>query len=134
MRNLTFFVHPVPLSAVALMAVNDHYLKYEYANWWTGKLSDFAGVFFFPLFLTAVILLGVRRWQMREVLPYAILATDIGFAAIKIWPAAARIAEVFLGSVGFPSRIISDPTDLWALTMNPLTYLFAIAVERRSNT
>ena len=35
---------PFFLLAIALLALNDHVLKQRYPGWWTGKLSDFAGV------------------------------------------------------------------------------------------
>lgn len=34
------------------MLINDFYLKYEYHNYLTGKLSDFAGLFAFPYFFS----------------------------------------------------------------------------------
>ncbi|MBK7890447.1 MAG: hypothetical protein IPJ84_06225 [Bdellovibrionales bacterium] len=43
--GLGYFVHPIPLTAVAILAMNDHFLKVRYPSFVTGKLSDFAGVF-----------------------------------------------------------------------------------------
>ncbi|MFT5682697.1 MAG: hypothetical protein ACI8RZ_003621, partial [Myxococcota bacterium] len=44
-------LHPVTLTAMALLAVNDHWAKYALTGVVTGKLSDFAGLVFFPLLL-----------------------------------------------------------------------------------
>ncbi|UPT66196.1 MAG: hypothetical protein M0D57_17190 [Sphingobacteriales bacterium JAD_PAG50586_3] len=38
------------ISALALLLLNDFYLKATFGNWFTGKLSDFAGLFIFPMF------------------------------------------------------------------------------------
>lgn len=49
--------HPVALAAVAVLAANDHLLKGSglLPGALTGKLSDVAGLFFFPLLLSAAI-------------------------------------------------------------------------------
>ena len=44
-------LHPVPLLAIGLLVLNDHVLKDAFHNAVTGKLSDFAGMAFFPLLL-----------------------------------------------------------------------------------
>lgn len=41
--------------ALVILIANDFYLKYEYHNWATGKLSDFAGLFVFVYFWTALL-------------------------------------------------------------------------------
>ena len=46
-------LHPIAILAIATLALNDHYLKEQFPSWWTGKLSDFAGMIFFPLLLEA---------------------------------------------------------------------------------
>jgi len=40
------------LASIFLLLINDLYLKYEYHNYLTGKLSDFAGLFAFPYFFS----------------------------------------------------------------------------------
>ncbi len=45
---------PVFLASLALLLVNDFYLKAQFGNWFTGKLSDFAGLIAFALFWSAV--------------------------------------------------------------------------------
>ena len=42
------------ISLITLI-LNDHYLKYQFSNWITGKLSDFVGLIIFPLMLTYLI-------------------------------------------------------------------------------
>lgn len=43
------------LAGLAFLLFNDFVLKGLYGNWLTGKLSDFAGLFIFPLFWTALL-------------------------------------------------------------------------------
>ncbi|MDY8134458.1 hypothetical protein [Aquimarina sp. 2201CG5-10] len=40
------------ITSIFLLLFNDLYLKYEYHNYLTGKLSDFAGLFAFPYFFS----------------------------------------------------------------------------------
>jgi len=50
--------HPLPLLAVVVLCLNDHFLKGSglLPGWLTGKLSDFAGLFFFPILLCSAAL------------------------------------------------------------------------------
>lgn len=132
----TEFVHPLPIAALILLAVNDHLLK---GSGWlpgviTGKLSDFAGLFFFPLLFTAC--LDVMLHALNRVRGEA--RHDASLRMWKLWLAAAVTTAVFTGiklseqlahwygelilamDLGdfFPAvRIVQDPTDLAALPM-----------------
>lgn len=121
------FLHPAPLLAVIVLFVNDHLLKG--ANILppvvTGKLSDFAGLLFFPLLCTAAIdtaLLVAARlgapvdFSLRRYkLAIAIIATSALFCAIKLSPAAARSVAAALSAIGMDAQIVPDHTDLIAL-------------------
>jgi hypothetical protein len=131
--------HPAALAAIAALALNDHVLKGRGPAWLTGKLSDLAGVLFFPLLLTALLdtlawLLArrrvdftLRRWKIRA----ACAATAAGFAAPKLWPAVghayARLFAVFHVHVAFAP----DRTDLVALLMLVPAWLIGRAELRR---
>ncbi|HEX8024688.1 MAG TPA: hypothetical protein VF484_00640, partial [Candidatus Limnocylindrales bacterium] len=80
-------VHPVSLAAIALLVVNDHVLKAMAPGVVTGKLSDFAGLAFFPL-----LLIGV--WELiaashgsgpagSRAITVAVGFTAAGFALVK---------------------------------------------------
>jgi hypothetical protein len=43
--RLAVLAHPALAGPVAVLVVNDHVLKVRLPGWWTGKLSDLAGVF-----------------------------------------------------------------------------------------
>lgn len=130
---LRFFVHPIPLSAVGLMALNDHWLKYTYPGFLTGKISDFCGVFYFPIFLLGLavgIQIVLSRNQTkpsllsRKNLFAAILFTDFLMLTVKLSSEAAQAIEQVFGNYLFEIHIVSDRMDLLALMMNPLTYLY----------
>jgi hypothetical protein len=55
----------------------------------------------------------------------------LGFAAIKLSPAAARALEALLAACGVPSRFWSDPWDLVALAVLPLAWRTAAVVEEQ---
>lgn len=136
--NIRYFAHPIPLLAVVIMALNDHFLKWHYPSWWTGKLSDFAGIFFFPLFLCALIntvrhyLLRRSAWITRQQLLAAIVLTDIVFAGIKLNPTLADLYIDFVSFFGIGAAVTQDTTDLVALGMNILTWRFALPFFDRS--
>jgi len=46
-----YLLNYVFLTGLAVLAVNDHFWKEAYGNWWTGKISDFAGILILPLLL-----------------------------------------------------------------------------------
>src|SRR5258706_11127819 len=50
-RKYSLLLHPLFLISILLLLLNDIYLKYAFHNWVTGKLSDFAGLFAFTIFL-----------------------------------------------------------------------------------
>lgn len=129
--GMAYFIHPLPLLAVAVLVINDRYLKAAYPSWWTGKLSDMAGLFFFPLFLCASVclMMNLRRgrrniyWINRLGLIAAIAGTALVFTLVKVWPPATWIYIRSLEVLGFPSQVTYDPSDLWTLLVLPFTYL-----------
>jgi hypothetical protein len=119
------------VGAVALLAINDHVLKG--AGWLppvvTGKLSDFAGLFFFPLLLVALARLararhgGIAPLCTRD-LALAVGATAIVFAAVKTTAGGAALYREALAWVwGAPVRFVADATDLVALLVLPVTWV-----------
>lgn len=112
---------PVPLAAVALLALNDHVLKRACPGALTGKLSDLAGCFVLPLFLSAVLALATR-WPARARLAAGAAATVAFFTALKLSPAvASTTAGALAAAVGVAGLrggpLAADPTDLVALPL-----------------
>lgn len=126
-QKLRFFIHPVPLAAVVLLGVNDHYLKYQYPGFITGKLSDFLGLFYFPLFLSALILVITlyRVAFTKRLLVTAIIITDVIFCSLKLNPFLSENFVNFFSQHFFKINVQNDPTDVIALFSSVLCYLFA---------
>jgi hypothetical protein len=122
---------PLPLFAVALVALNDHVLKGSglLPPALTGKISDFAGLFFFPLLLLALVEIALERTRYRPprtgVLALAVLVTATGFCLVKLVPSVNRgISELW-------GPLTLDPTDLVALPMLGASALYALSPVRR---
>jgi len=105
---------PWSLVGVCVLLVNDFVLKRLFHNWLTGKLSDVAGLFILPLFISA--LLPYRR-------KYIYVATAVAFAFWKSSYSEPLINEV---NVLLPFSIgrTVDMTDLAALLVLPVSYLY----------
>ena len=133
---------------MGVLAVNDHVLKGAglVPGWVTGKLSDLAGLFFFPLLLTALwdtasfALVRTTRARIdfslrRAKLALAMAVTLALFVPLKLpGQLSATWIEVYtatLGRVGFPSRVWQDPTDLFALIMLWPAWRLGLAEIRR---
>ena len=106
-------LHPLWLTCLALLLLNDHVLKHAAGIAGapvTGKLSDVAGLVIAPILLA--VLIRARRHG-------ALLAihgvTGAVFAAINVSPAAAGAFESLTALGPLPWAITVDPTDLLAL-------------------
>lgn len=112
-------VHPLPLAAVLVLAINDHWLKGAglLPQALTGKLSDFAGLFYFPLLLVALLRGGavLVGWAQPRAAGWvawvAIAATGVVFAGAKL---SLTVNALLSAHWGWMER---DATDLWALCM-----------------
>jgi len=111
--------HPAWIAALVVLAANDHLLKGSglLPGWITGKASDFAGLFVAPALLALLLRARSRR---TVAIAHAVIA--LGFAAVKVWPAATHACEAALSLV-VKSRMWTDPTDLVALPMVLLSWI-----------
>lgn len=119
-NSLRCLQHPATLLSIFILLLNDHFLKRSVPSWVTGKLSDFAGLFFFPFFLTAII--GMALWKLRPnvrtigvftmgivAIIFILLKTIVGFNLL--------CTKVTGNLLGYPVHFALDPTDLTALIM-----------------
>ena len=129
--SLLALAHPITLASVGLLLLNDHLLKRSVPSALTGKLSDFAGLFFFPYLVIALAGLArlaiaamgpvpLRRspygQRVGRLVPFAFLGSGALFAAIKASPAlSAAVSQLLASLLRAPIRITPDPTDLAAL-------------------
>jgi hypothetical protein len=118
-----------------LLALNDHWWKAAFPGLLTGKLSDAAGMIFFPLFLQALVegaqaLAGRDCAPSLRVLAACVVATAVAFAAIKLSPLAGDVYTHVWGAMQWPIRaaqsllsdrplpplvpvaLVQDPTDV----------------------
>ncbi len=98
--------------SVLLLLANDFFLKPWLANGFTGKLSDFAGLFAFPFFWAAL----VPRWRA---LIY--LGTAVAFTFWKL-PVSDGLIAVWNAVSPFQVGRVIDASDLIALSILPLSY------------
>jgi hypothetical protein len=126
--------HPCTLSAIVLLLLNDHVLKAVAPSPLTGKLSDFAGLVFFPMLGVVVLgfVLRLERHQGPRLAAVAFAATGMAFALLK---AAAPVNAAALGLAdrwfGIHLQLALDPTDLWALAVLPAAFLIWRHAEAR---
>lgn len=108
------------LIALFVLLINDFFLKACIGNWVTGKLSDFAGLFVFYVFLTYLF----PRYKRSIFLGTAILFT--------VWksPYSQPIIDYWnLLPVFDVSRVV-DYSDLLALLVLPVAYWFVLNGHR----
>jgi hypothetical protein len=136
-------LHPAAIAAVAVLIANDHVLKDRWPGMVTGKLSDVAGLVFFPLLLLSLVevaqaLAGRLQPPSRRLLTTCILLTGSIFAAAELFPVWDHLLEVVFGWLrwpigalegvaGRPAVLTQDPADLFALP----ALLIAWVVGRR---
>jgi hypothetical protein len=89
------------LCALLVLVLNDHILKYAWPSWFTGKLSDFAGVF------ALALLLG--SFTERA------LGCSLAAALFCYWK--SPLSQPLIDSLPWSSSRVVDWTDLAALAM-----------------
>lgn len=129
-------LHPVALAAIGVLLLNDHVLKDAAPGLITGKLSDVAGLAFFPLVLLGaweVARSAVGRWSgpSGRALALSVGVTAIAFGLVKTtelvagafsttlaaaqWAIGLALAGGQASSEIVPALVVRDPTDLVAL-------------------
>jgi hypothetical protein len=139
-------LHPVALGAIALLLLNDHVLKAAFPGLVTGKLSDFAGLTFFPVMLISgweIAVSTIRRrpsFASHRLIAVTVFATAGAFAAIKLTPLANSLAGSLLGGAQAAVALnpnagsawfALDPTDLMALPAVLVGYWIASGRSRQ---
>ncbi|WP_394830449.1 hypothetical protein LVJ94_28485 [Pendulispora rubella] len=136
---IVLIAHPLMMASVAVLILNDHVLKAHWPGFLTGKLSDAAGLVFFPVLLAALSGVVLRRAKGVALLVACALITAVVFAWIKIDPTGTafyrhalavlqwpwRAAMAFVHGHGLPGVrpvvAVTDPTDAWMLPFATLS-------------
>lgn len=105
------------LLGLVVLVLNDHYFKLAYPNWFTGKVSDFAGLFVLPIFLSAV---------SEKSIGLNYLFTALVFI---VWKTPLVEPLIIAGKgIGIPLHRTVDYTDLIALTILPFSYKYLATI------
>jgi hypothetical protein len=141
-------LHPVVPAAIAVFLINDHVLKAAYHGSLTGKLSDVAGLIFFPVLAAAIaeFVIPAARRHPAAALGLAVVLTGLLFVAMLLVPAVGDGYRWFFGFAQWPFRVAgalltvtpppgvtpvffaADPTDL--ITLPALLVPLAIGTKR----
>ncbi len=138
--------HPWCILALFSLVVNDHLLKSHalVPGWLSGKLSDFAGLFYFPLLLGALSHFVLRAWRGEccRLSPWLMAlfcgATGVVFSLLQlsVWFSGWYGAWHAWMNGLWPGKAISitpDPSDLIALPMLVLAYWHAQRHSRQGH-
>lgn len=134
MMKLNVFHSKLFLGSLALLLINDQFLKWYYHNWLTGKLSDFAGLFCFTCFLLAffpcykklitfaVVVLFIF-WKSQYLEPVISLLANYGISLSRTvdWTDLIAIPVVFLAI-----KFVSNFTISKARLSHALIGMFAL--------
>lgn len=98
-----------------LLLLNDFYLKASFHNWFTGKLSDFAGLFIFPIFWSVLFPKARVLVYWFTALCFIIWKSPLSDSFIEQWNGIS-----FIFTIG---RVV-DYSDYVALVMLPFSYYY----------
>ncbi len=115
---------PLFLLGLAILLLNDFILKNYFHNFLTGKLSDFAGLFIFPLFFTAFFPRRKFLIYISISLLFIFWKSPFSQGWIDIWNSLELL------NIG---RTI-DYTDLLSLSVLPLSYFYLNTKTEKQKT
>ncbi len=119
------------LIALMLVVMNDYLIKASpFAGLVSGKISDFAGMYFLPMLVADLLLMFSRsRRQANESMILAMIVSSALVVAIKLSPLAGQLCAECFAVAGIKARFVSDATDLFSLAMLPLAYLRFLGIK-----
>ncbi|WBX99489.1 hypothetical protein [Chryseobacterium gambrini] len=112
MNNRNQILNPIFIVCLMTLLLNDFYLKQTFSNALTGKISDFAGLTVFPIFI-AYVFPNTRKWIS--------IATGILFMIWKT-PLVTPIIETLNQFSPLKIQRIIDYSDYWALVVLPIAH------------
>lgn len=99
---------------LAILLLNDFYLKNLFGNWFTGKLSDFAGLFIFPMFWSILFPRFKNKIYFVTLIIFIYWKSEFSNSIIE-----------FISHFNYLKiQRIVDSSDLIALTILPISYLY----------
>jgi hypothetical protein len=119
-NSLRCLQQPLSLVSIAVLLLNDHVFKIISLSWLTGKLSDFAGLFFFPFLVAAGFSLLLVKFNPKSdtIGRLAFASVFLWFALFKTLPPVNQATNVFLSAlVRHPVQLVLDWSDTLALVI-----------------
>lgn len=119
-NSLQCLRHPLTVLAIAVLVLNDHVFKALTPSWLTGKLSDFAGLFFFPFVLAAGLSLVLTRIRFSnlQIGAMALGITGVWFFLLKTNVFINLLSTQSASAIfGMPVSYALDASDVLALVM-----------------
>ncbi|HYV94957.1 MAG TPA: tetratricopeptide repeat protein [Chitinophagales bacterium] len=113
-RNLKILTSFWFITGLTILLLNDFIFKGLYGNWLTGKISDFSGLFIFPIFWTALLPGHKNKIFFLTALLFIFWKSPCSQALIDTWN------NFELMNI---NRTV-DYTDLFALLILPVSYGF----------
>ncbi|MEP1488720.1 MAG: hypothetical protein ABJK28_09860 [Algibacter sp.] len=101
------------LVSIFLLLINDLYLKYEYHNYLTGKLSDFVGLFAFPYFFSSFFPKKVKPIYIFSGILFVFWKSEFSQPIFN-----------FAHSYGIGINRTVDYSDLISLLILPISYIY----------
>ena len=127
-KLLAALSHPLTISMIFILLINDHLLRRLSPSWWTGKLGDAAWLFFAPLLVLLLLVVCLPRLSDRaeRFLPWLAYGL-VGFVFMlgNTWVAFnAMLVNAGQQILGMPLQITLDPTDLLTLPFLAASFWF----------
>ena len=119
-RDKHWILNYVFLGCLILLFLNDHYFKYVYTSWFTGKLSDAAGIVLLPLLLVFLIP-GLRR--------YSIALSGVLFVFWKS-PCSQGLINFYNAHSFLPTSRVVDATDLYVLLLLTIPHYIIEKIDK----
>ena len=117
-NSLRCLQHPLTLLSIGVLLLNDHVFKAISPSWLTGKLSDFAGLFFFPFIVAAALSILLFRFnlRLRTIGRLAFGLVVIWFFLFKTTLFVNYVSITFISKLlRYPIQLFLDASDLLAL-------------------
>jgi len=115
-KRFETFMSPLFVGALVILLFNDFFLKSHFHNFLTGKLSDIAGLFIFPLFWMAYFPKYRKHICIFTALFFVFWKSELSQVIINSWNALSLFNI---------SRVV-DYTDLFALPVIFFSYRYSI--------
>jgi hypothetical protein len=108
--------------SVLLLLLNDFFLKYYFHNFLTDKLSDFAGLFAFPFFISIFLNKRVKEVYISLALFFIFWKSEYSQGLITIFH-----------QLNFNIDRVVDYTDLIALMILPFSYRYRLLQQKEES-